>query len=176
MNAVRTQLKNPDARLTAMIGLVVLLFVIALGVAIWRYGVSRDSDNQALAESQSQVVAQQARTAITDEGGLVDAYGSDKDPADLHELAGVKTDLRTALEELRATTTDPAELAQLDAVEAGQRRLDKIFTDQVIPVAGTPNFDQGVKPYAAEVGRVTCVVASTAWAWLRGPRGRSRRG
>src|SRR5690348_4861716 len=155
MTRLRAQWKHPDTRLVVLIGLVVMLFAIAVGVAIWRYGVSRDSDKQALDESKTQVTAQQARTAITDEGGLVDAYGGDKAPADLRELNQVKGDLERAIATLRLSPgLNAAERAKLEAVEAGQKGLDQIFTEQVVPVAGTPAFDTAVKPFAAGVARV----------------------
>jgi methyl-accepting chemotaxis protein len=155
MTVLRAQLKHPERRLVALIGLVVALFGIALGLALWRQGVSRDADKHALSHSQTQLLAQQARTALTDEGGLVDAYGGDKDPADLRDLRVVRQDLAAALAGLgRQPELDADELAELDAVEVGQKRLDRIFDQKVVPVAGTPDFDRGVKPFAAEVERI----------------------
>jgi methyl-accepting chemotaxis protein len=154
MEAAMTALRldDPARRLVALIGLVVVLFVIAVGLALTRYQVSRDSDQTALRHSQTQLVAQKARTAITDEGGLVDAYGGDKDPADLAELQGVKTDLSGAIEELKSSEgLSSSERDELDAITAGQARLDQIFKQQVVPVAGTPDFDQGVTPFSDEV-------------------------
>jgi hypothetical protein len=151
----RFRLEGPARRIAAAVALVVLLVAAAVGVAIWRYSVSRDSDKQALDESKTQVTAQQARTAITDEGGLVDAYGGDKAPADLRELNQVKGDLERAIATLRLSPgLNAAERAKLEAVEAGQKGLDQIFTEQVVPVAGTPAFDIAVKPFAAGVARV----------------------
>ena len=148
------KLDDPARRLVALIGLVVVLFIIAVGLAISRYSTSRDSDQLALQESQTQVLAQKARTAFTDEGGLVDAYGGDKDPADLAELQGVRTDLTNTIHALKASPELEAdEHKQLDAVEAGQARLDQIFKQWVVPVAGTAEFDNGVLPFADEVAR-----------------------
>src|SRR4051812_40117587 len=95
------KLDDPVRRLMGLIGVVVALFIAAVVLAVTQFQVSRDSDQTALRHSQTQVLAQKARTAITDEGGLVDAYAGDKDPADLAELQGVKTDLVGAVEELK---------------------------------------------------------------------------
>ncbi len=149
------RLEGPARRIAAAIALVILLVGVAVGIAIWRYGVSRDSDNTALAESQTQLLAQQARTAITDEGGLVDAYAGDKDQADLRELSDVRRGLRRALAGLRRSEgLNAKETGEIDAVERGQRELDQIFQQRVVPVAGTPAFDTGVTPFAAAVARV----------------------
>jgi methyl-accepting chemotaxis protein len=149
------KLDDPARRLVALIGLVVLLFIAAVVLALSRYQVSRDSDQAALRHSQTQLVAQKARTAITDQGGLVDAYGGDKDPADLAELQGVKTDLTSAVAQLKSTEgLTSSERDELDAISAGQARLDQIFKQQVVPVAGTPDFDQGVAPFSDEVAKI----------------------
>jgi methyl-accepting chemotaxis protein len=151
----KLKLDDPGHRLVALIGLVVVLFVIAVGLGISRYSASRDSDKTALRDSQTQLLAQKARTAITDEGGIADAYGGDKDPADLADLQSVKGDLNDAITELKATPgLQAAERQELTAIEEGQTRLDQIFKEQVVPVAGTPQFDQGVGPYTDEVEQI----------------------
>jgi methyl-accepting chemotaxis protein len=148
-------LDDPARRLVALIGLVVVLFIVAVGLGISRYTASRDSDKAALSDSQTQLLAQQARTAITDQGGIADAYGGDRDPSDLADLQSVKQDLTNAIDALKATSgLDATERGELAAIEAGQTRLDQIFRQQVVPVAGTPQFDQGVKPFNDEVGRI----------------------
>jgi methyl-accepting chemotaxis protein len=151
----KLNLDDPGRRLVALIGLVVVLFIVAIGLGISRYSASRDSDKTALRDSQTQLLAQKARTAITDEGGIVDAYGGDKDPADLVDLRSVKTDLTDAITALKATPgLSSSERQELTAIEEGQTRLDQIFTEKVVPVAGTPQFDQGVGPYIDEVEQI----------------------
>jgi methyl-accepting chemotaxis protein len=153
MTALR--LDDPARRLVALIGLVVLLFIIAVGLALSRYQVSRDSDQTALRDSQTQLLAQKARTAITDEGGIVDAYGGDKSPADLADLRGVKADLADAVDQLKsAQGLTAAQHDELDAIIAGQAKLDRIFNQQVVSVAGTPEFDRGVIPFTDEITSV----------------------
>jgi methyl-accepting chemotaxis protein len=138
-----------------MIGLVVVLFLIAITVAIWLYEDSRSSDKRALSESQTRVIAQQARTAITDQGGIADAYAADGDPADLVDLRAAKRDLHTSLGTLLGRgDVDGAERVHLLQVAAAQKRLDRIFTKQIVPVAGTAKFDSGVKPFEAVVKEV----------------------
>jgi methyl-accepting chemotaxis protein len=149
------KLDDPVRRLMVLIGLVAVLFIAAIALALTRYQVSRDADQTALQHSQTQLLAQKARTAITDEGGIADAYGGDKSPADLADLRRVKADLTNAIQQLKSTpglTSD--ERNQLDAVIADQGTLDQIFRQKVVPVAGTPHFDQGVIPYSDEVQRL----------------------
>ncbi len=162
---------NPAARrLVVLIGLVVVLFVIALVVAVSRYGVSRDSDRRALGESQGQVLAQKLRTSIAREVGLVDAFGGDKDLADLHNLRVVRGDLRQEARDLRAHLVDEGqsdEIAAIDAVIAGQGQLERIFREKVVPTAGTPAFDSGVKPFAARAATIEGRIESLAKATER---------
>ncbi|HKA66540.1 MAG TPA: hypothetical protein VKG03_01400, partial [Solirubrobacterales bacterium] len=148
-------MRHPAARLVGLIGLVVLLFVIALGVAIWRYEASRDSSRRALAESQTQLLGQKAGLAITEEEGRAGSYGVDKDPADLRVLRSDRRKLGQAVARLMASPAlQPSERAEVQAIVAGQRRLDRIFRKRVVPVAGTPAFRTGVKPFAAEAERI----------------------
>src|SRR3954451_1676552 len=125
MEEVMTALKldDPARRLVALIGLVVLLFIAAIALGTSRYQVSHDSAQSALQHSQTQLLAQQARTAITDEGGIADAYGGDKAPADLADLQSVKGDLNDAITELKATPgLSASERQELTAIEEGQTR------------------------------------------------------
>src|SRR5258705_3878354 len=115
MDRLRARWETPADRLTILIAAVVLLFTGAVIVAIVRYSDSREADNRALAESQTQFLAQQVRTDITDEGGIADAYGGDADPADLADLASVKRRLTQALRSLK-------ERPGLDTGEAGRVR------------------------------------------------------
>ena len=146
---------GPARRIAAAIAGLVVLVAVAVGLAVWRYGVSRASDRDALNTSQTQLVAQQARTAITDEGGLVDAYASDKDPADLRELAGVKRDFGAAVQALhQVRRLDSAQRNEVSALAQARARLNATFTKEVLPVAGTPRFDRGVKRFSDEVAAV----------------------
>jgi methyl-accepting chemotaxis protein len=131
------------------------MVALAVGIAIVRYGDSRSADNKALAESQTQFLAQQVRTDVTDEGGIADAYGGDGDPADLTDLENVKRHLTQALHDLKESPGLGAdERGSVLAMAAGQRRLESIFENQLAPVAGTPNFDEGVAPYDEQVTRL----------------------
>lgn len=151
---MNTKLQGPAGRIVLLIGLVVALFVMALVVSIWRFGASRDAAGDALAASQTQVLAQRARTALTAQGGLVDAYGGDRDPADLRQAQAAKEDLLGSLRELQGGAgVTASERRQIDSIAAAQRELDRVFEDKVKPVAGTPGFDSGVKPYDRVVFR-----------------------
>jgi methyl-accepting chemotaxis protein len=138
-----------------MIGLIVALFLIAVTVAIWLYEDSRSSDKTAVAESQSQFTAQQARTAISDEGAVVNAYAADGNPADLVGLRAAKRDLQTLLATLIVRPdVDADERAHLRRATDQQKRLDRIFTKRVVPVAGTAKFDSGEKAFHAEATKL----------------------
>jgi methyl-accepting chemotaxis protein len=152
---MRQRLNDPAQRLVAMISTLIILLALAIGLTLWRYGAAVDFDRQALQESQVQVVAQQARTALAQTGGLVDAYAGDKDPADLPLLAQANRQLRVALDKLRGPGDSVAEGVQVGAIAAGTRELDAFFANKVRPVAGTSRFDTAVKPYAAKLARVS---------------------
>jgi len=154
MKVLHRTLAGPARRIAAAIAAVIVLVSAAIGLSVWRYGDARESDREALAESQTQLFAQQARTALSEEGGLVDAYGGDRDAADLRELRDVRREFRVAVAGLARRGLNGSERSELRAITAGERRLDVIFSDRVVPVAGTPRFDGGVKPFAAEVVRV----------------------
>src|SRR5207302_11290500 len=118
-------LEGPARPIAAAIAAVILLVSLALGLAVWRYGASKNSANAALRESKTQVLAQKLRTAITDEGGIADGYASDKNPVDLRDLAGVRSDFRAALAGLRRNSAlDARERGEVAAIAAGQAELE----------------------------------------------------
>jgi chromosome segregation ATPase len=161
MTRLRKRWETPADRLTILIGVVVVLFLAAVVVALVRYEDSRGADRDALDESQTQFYAQQVRTDVTDEGGIADAYGGDGDPADLADLARVKKSLREALHSLEGSAGLGADEAGIVGQIAGdQRRLESIFHDQLKPVAGTPDFDEGVLPYKAQVEKMESQIDS----------------
>jgi uncharacterized phage infection (PIP) family protein YhgE len=139
-----------------MLGAIVVLVTVAVGVSLLRYGEALDSDQLALDESQVQVAAEQARTALARKAGIVDAYGSDRDPKDLKRLDRANADFESALSTLHSRgTDDAAAVTHVDAIEAGNKDLDNMFRRRVLPVAGTKRFDEGVEPYLATEGRVS---------------------
>jgi methyl-accepting chemotaxis protein len=155
MARLRKRWDTPADRLTILIAVVVALFVAAVVVALVRYEDSRSADRTALDESQTQFFAQQVRTDVTDEGGIGDAYASDGDPADLVDLARVKKSFHQALDSLRQSPgLSDEESGIVTAISAEQRRLEAIFRNQLVPVAGTPEFDEGVRPYQAQVEKL----------------------
>src|SRR3954447_21761716 len=165
MARLRKWWDTPADRLTILIAVVVFLFALALAIALVRYEDSRSADRKALNESQTQFYAQQVRTDITDEGGIADAYAGDGDPADLADLAEVKGSLREALHRLEDSSgLDAGEAAIVGRIATEQRHLETIFHDKVKPVAGTPNFDEGVRPYEAQVQQMEAGIApSNRW-------------
>jgi methyl-accepting chemotaxis protein len=141
--------------LTILIAVVVLIFASAVALALVRYEDSRNADSKALDESQTQFLAQQVRTDVTDEGGIADAYGGDANPADLADLARVKKSLSQTLSSLKRSPGLGADEAGIVAkIAAEQRRLESIFRNQLVPVAGTANFDEGVLPYETQVQKM----------------------
>ncbi len=149
------RLEGPARRIAVAIVALVALVALAVGIAIWRYGVAISADKEARGLAQTQFFAQQVRTDLTDEGGIVDAYASDANPSDLTELARDKRSLAAALLSLkRSDGLNSVHADIVGEVSAGQRRLDSIFRNQLAPLAGTANFDTGVAPYEDEVERL----------------------
>jgi Methyl-accepting chemotaxis protein (MCP) signalling domain len=155
MASLRKRFDDPATRLVGLIAAIVLLFTFALGVTLWRYGKAVDADHVALEQSKIELTGQEAQTAVAERGGLVDAYASDKDPADLREIAAADRRLGRAMASLRASARGPEELAALSEIAAADRQLDDLFNHRVLPVAGTPEFDSGVKPYFAAQEQLT---------------------
>jgi methyl-accepting chemotaxis protein len=148
---------NPATGVVALIALVVVLFSIALGLAIWRYDISGDSEATALEEAQGQVLLQRMRAAIIEEVGLVDAYGGDKDPADLRELMATHREFDSTFGAVKShliEENEADELEELAAIEAGHQRLRRLVARKVVPVAGTPSSDLGVKPFTAGAAKI----------------------
>ena len=72
--------------------------------------------------------AQEARTALVAQSGLVDAYGGDKDPADLTDATAARKELLKAVEALQATPgIDATEREQAAGLLAAQAKLDDIL-------------------------------------------------
>jgi hypothetical protein len=155
VQSIRKTFDDPARRLIAMIGALIVLLVMAIGVTVWRYGAAVDRGELANAESQVEIQAQEARAALAAKGGLVDAYGGDKDPADLRAIGRVEKDFRRALTEAADLLDDEGERKRIAGFLADERALDRMFAERVAPVAGTPGFDQGVKPYAAQLERLS---------------------
>ncbi len=146
-----------------MIAAIIVLLAVAVGITVWRYGVAGDAYDRALQESGVVVASEQARTALARAGGLVDAYGGDKDPEDLSNLEQANRELRDAIAVLRSSAAgDEEELAEVKKFEDGVRRLDVQFESDVLPVAGTADFDAGVKPHAATLEKVSAQLADYA--------------
>jgi len=155
VNALRRWFEDPVRRLMAMIGALIVLLILAIGVTVWRYDAAIDADHRALRESEAETATQQALTALAQKGGLVDAYGGDKDPEDLAGIEQADKDFQGALERGREELDDADEQHTLDEIVAAEAALAPIFDEKVKPVAGTPDFDDGVKPYIAALAKVS---------------------
>jgi methyl-accepting chemotaxis protein len=154
VKTIGAHLSRPENRIVGLIGLIVVLVGIATGVTLWRYGAAESLDRSADAESRAELTAERAQTALAEQRGLVDAYGSDKDPADLRGLATARRTLQTALAGL-SRVSEPRDHAEIRSIAKQARTLDALFEAKVVPVAGTPRFDTGVMPFADAVGRVS---------------------
>ena len=140
MKSLKTKLGRPEGRLLGLMALVVVLFAIALGVAIWRYEAAEKLNRAALREADSSKFAVEAQSAMLAQGGLVDAYGGDKDPEDLREASARQRELDTALANLRKDSGEPKVIA---SIAADDRKLKIIFRKQVLPAAGQPRPPAG---------------------------------
>jgi hypothetical protein len=138
-----------------MIGALILLFVMAIGVTLWRYSVAADRGFGALQESEVETAAHAARTELAVKRGLVDAYGRDKNPATPTEIARADRKLRAALRDARAGLEDSGERREVVAITRAVSALDSLFDRKVAPAAGTPGFDEEVKPYDAALDAVS---------------------
>ena len=111
---------------------------------------------RALTESRSRPPGQQARTALAAKGGLVDAYGGDKDPADLRGIGARREGLHARKRAEAGARRRRAERTRAGAIAADEAPRPAL-QERVEPVAGTPRFDEGVKPYAAALAKVSAV-------------------
>jgi methyl-accepting chemotaxis protein len=142
-----SRIARPQDRIMTLVGVLVLLQAVAIGVTIWRYGAAEQRDTHARAERQAQLTAERAQTALAHQNGLADAYGGDKDPED---LVGFDEEARALEGALLALEHAPERADRLTARSLldQARALEGMFGEIVVPVAGTPRFDEGVKPFA----------------------------
>jgi methyl-accepting chemotaxis protein len=157
LNWLKNEGDRHAARLVGLIAAVILLFTIALTVTMWRYDVSRDSDKLALGEAQSQVLGEQIRAGIDGQVRQVDFYEEDPTPESLEEMNAIRGATGDRIEQLHSAselTADEAE--EVHTLAEGQDKLDRLFDEKVVPVAGTPQSDAGAAPFetAAEEARV----------------------
>jgi methyl-accepting chemotaxis protein len=153
MTTISAKLQRPANRIVALVGVIVLLVALTVGVTLWRFDASTASNDRALTASQAEVYVQEGRTALAREAGLVDAYGGDKDPADLRGLSTVRGQLTTAGVALLKIIHGPVRASALSLGPA-VIALGVDFTRKVVPVAGTPQFDRGVKPFEQKLSAV----------------------
>jgi methyl-accepting chemotaxis protein len=153
VTSLRTKFELPASRLVALIVAVAVLFLIAVGLLVKDFGGALDTDTVALRASQTQLLTQKLRTGLIAQDGLIDAYGSDKDPVDLAGARTARTALLAAANTLTRSAETSAERAAAADVIASQHKMDKIFEELVLPAAGTAHFDEGVQPYHAQAER-----------------------
>jgi methyl-accepting chemotaxis protein len=136
------------AMLVAVIAGVMLMFLAALILTTWRFGISRDSDELSHQETHSQVLAGEFRAGIDAQVRLVDSYEDDPSPARLEEMNRIQADADAALDELSAADELSAEEAEeIAALSAGLEQLDRVFDERVVPMAGTPQSDIGAAAF-----------------------------
>jgi methyl-accepting chemotaxis protein len=159
---------HPAARLVGLIGLVVVLFVAALAITVWRYEISIDSEQRALQEQQGAILAERMRANLPAQTNHAANYAVYKQPIFLASLEEVRGELKEELHTLRAHLVaegEPEELDTVDAIAAEQLRLDQIFEQEILPVAGgtavtarITSFDRQAKKIG---GLIDDVVAAT---------------
>jgi methyl-accepting chemotaxis protein len=145
-------------RLVGLIGLVVVLFGVALGVGIWRFEVALESSDEALTELEGAALAEHVSSAITEEVLLAAGYGVTKDPKTLAELrrlqAGLGRDFRALRTRLR-NEGQSGEIKLVAQAAAGQKRINEIFEQRIVPLAGTSgDVPPGIEDLALESERV----------------------
>ncbi|HWH93104.1 MAG TPA: hypothetical protein VNT03_04525, partial [Baekduia sp.] len=149
----RFNLEGPARPIAASIGVVVVLFGVAVGVGVWRYEAAQASDRVALEHREHQVLFHEARAAVAAEAENVRAYGRDRARVELRRLRAADRESDRALGRLRGAL-EPGELGQLAVVVAGHAKLDGIVAREVVPVAGTEDFLRGLRPFDVVVGAV----------------------
>jgi methyl-accepting chemotaxis protein len=155
MSSVRRGLNGPARRIALAGVATVLLLSLAVGVTVWRFGAAIDADHRALTQSQVETAAQEARTSLAHQRGLVDAYGGDKDAADLRGIETARKAFAVAVAGAKRGVDSADERRELKEIQAEAGALDRLFAEKVVPVAGTPRFDNGVKPYAVALDQVS---------------------
>jgi methyl-accepting chemotaxis protein len=158
---IGAHLGRPENRIVALIGLIVLLVALALGITLWRFDSADSRDRFADAETRAELVTERAQTALAKQNGLVDAFGSDKDPADLRDLATARRELHGALREM-ARLSEGRDQDELRSIAQQASALDTRFEKTIVPIAGTPRFDEGVKPFADAADAVAKRLAAFA--------------
>ncbi len=141
------KLDDPVRRLLTLIAIVVLMFGLAVLLGVSRFGTSLDSVDLALEQSDTQLSAQQARTAVTAERGAVTAFRIDRSTAALSTIETNRVNFATAVSKLRQGGLDADEIKSL---EASHEELKNIFEQQIVPIAGTSQLDPAIKPFQAK--------------------------
>jgi hypothetical protein len=156
MSTIRRGLVGP-ARRIALAGIAtVALLALAVGVTVWRYDEAVDAERRAVEQSQVVVAAEQARTVLARRGAFVEAYAANRDAAELRALERTDEELHVAFDKVsRHAATDEGERAQAQAIHEGEERLDAIFEEQVLPVAGTPRAAAGIRAYSVQLDEVS---------------------
>jgi methyl-accepting chemotaxis protein len=150
-------MKHPAARLVGLIALVVLLFGSALIVTVWRYEVSVASEHHALEEQTGALTAGRVKAALPTEANFVALYADNKDAASLAAVNTAKAELAQNLRLLHihmAAEGEPDEIESIESIIAGQDRLDRTFTEKIVPAAGTAAAKALVFKFDGQVQRI----------------------
>ena len=136
--SARRGLRNPATRLAGLIGLVVVLFGVAIGVGIWRFEVAIESNARALHELEGSAAAEHVSAAIDQELLLGASYAFTKDQKSLAQLRKLEARLRRDIRDLRDRLVEEGQQHEVRIVTdaaAGQRRMEEIIEKQIVPVA-----------------------------------------
>jgi methyl-accepting chemotaxis protein len=146
------RLDDPVRRLLVLIAAVVVMFLLAVVLGVSRFGASLDSVDLALEQSKTQIYAQQAKTAVTAERGLVNSYQADRNQADLLELQTNRAEFEADFARLKESNRlDPA---QIETIESGHEELTRIFDEKIVPIAGTKRLDVAITPFSTKAEEI----------------------
>jgi len=136
-------LRDPAMRLVALIGLVVFLFTTALGIAIWRYEVSIDSERVAVEEAAGADLSSHVGGAIPEVVNDAAGFAANPSPQRRREMQQAQAGLReqaVELEEHLLGEGEEDEIAIAANLRKDERRLIQGIRRELLPVAGTPAF------------------------------------
>jgi methyl-accepting chemotaxis protein len=153
MSTLSTSLRTPATRVVAAIAGVVVLFALALALAVWRYGDAQDSNRRALSDTGQEALYLEARGALTSQVGAMAAYAADGEVHHRVEWRAARQKLLSVLRRIEGELGS-SEVAELGILGESQERLDRLFED-VAAVAGRPDSDAAAEAFEAAASRVS---------------------
>ena len=140
---------GPARRVAAAGGAIVLLIVLAVGLAVWRYGVADGKYRQALVQSQRLSSSHYATDNLLDAGAIVDALAlaNGNGGGELAALTRLQGQFDANIRRSGAAAPDPATDAEIGRALAAGQALFREAETRVYPLAGTPAVVDAVTAY-----------------------------